>query len=109
MDHHQGNNQIKSYHNDYSSSRGKFGNNILSKSKAILKSWPKIRVCLLYNSYWVISSKIKKIMVVIIFLVNLVSSIDLIKSIKLIALVDLVEVVELVGLVDSIESLKLVK
>ncbi len=69
------------------------------KSGAILKSWPKVRVYLLSNSCWVISSKIEKLQVILITLVFLIDSIE---SVKLVGLIHLIELVKPKGLIDPI-------
>ncbi len=56
------------------------------KFRVILKSWPKVlKVCLLSNSCWVISSKIEKLPIILVILITMV---DPIKSIGLIVLVN---------------------
>lgn len=88
--------------------RASLATTICFKSRVILKSWPKVRVCLLSNSCSMISSKTKKNLVVPIFPINLITlvffkeliiSLTLVDLAKLVALVDLVEPVKLVGLV----------
>jgi len=84
------------------------------KSKVISKSWPKVKVCLLSNSCWVMSFKTKKLLVIVILLFpinlvelgNLIASIHLIESIKSATTVDSIE---LVKWVTSIDSIKLVE
>jgi hypothetical protein len=61
------------------------------KSRTILKSWPKIRVYLLSNNYWVIFSKTKEFSVGPIFLVSLVTQVFPIEPIDPIAPIDLVD------------------
>jgi hypothetical protein len=72
------------------------------KFGAILKSWPKIRVCLLSNNCWVISSKIKIFLVVLVFSINLVVLIFLVKPIKPIAPIDSITLIDPVKLIKSI-------
>jgi hypothetical protein len=48
------------------------------KFKAILKSWPNVKVCLLSNSSWLISSKTKNVLVVLVGSVALVVPITLV-------------------------------
>jgi hypothetical protein len=45
------------------------------KFGAFLKNWPKIKVCLFYNNYWVIYFQINFFLVIPIFLINLVTQI----------------------------------
>ncbi len=77
------------------------------KLGAVLKSWPKVKVCLLPNSCWVISSKTNFFFVVIIFSINLVTLIFLVKLIKPIApigsitSVNLVKLIKSIGLIDT--------
>ncbi len=76
------------------------------KSKAILKSQlPKVRVCLLSNSCWVISSKTENLLVIPI---TSIFPINPIEPINLITLINLVELVKLVGPMDLIKPVKLV-
>jgi hypothetical protein len=69
------------------------------KFGAILKSWPKVRVCLLSNSCWVISSKIEKLQVILITPVFLIDSI---KGVKLVGPIHLIELVKPKGLIDPV-------
>jgi hypothetical protein len=48
------------------------------KFKAILKSWPNVKVCLLFNSCWLIFSKIENVLVVLVGLVALVVHVTLV-------------------------------
>ncbi len=75
------------------------------KSRTILKNWPKINVCLLSNSCWVISSKINKKLVIPI---AMIFPIYLVELVNLIALINLVDPIKLVGPIDSIGPIKLV-
>ncbi len=75
------------------------------KPETILKSWPKVKVCLLSNSFWVISSKIEKLPIILVALIFLI---DMVELVNLITLVNSVELVKLVGLVDLIELVKLI-
>ncbi len=59
------------------------------KSGVILKSWPKVNVCLLSNSYRVMSSKIEEFLVRQVLLVNPVMLVILITPVDLVAQVDL--------------------
>ncbi len=72
------------------------------KFGAILKSWPKVRVCLLSNSFWVISSKIDFFGVVLVYLINLVAHVFLIKSINSVAPIDPITLVDLEKSIKSI-------
>jgi hypothetical protein len=72
------------------------------KFGAILKSWPKIKVCLLSNSCWVISSETNFFLVVSIFSINLVTLIFLVKPIKPIAPIDSITLINQVKLIKSI-------
>ncbi len=70
------------------------------KSKAILKSSPKIRVYLVSNSCWVLSSKTKIFLVGLIFPINLMVLVFLVDLIDLVAPIDPIKPIKLIGLVD---------
>jgi hypothetical protein len=78
------------------------------KFGTFLKSWPKAKVCLLSNSYWVISSKTKEFLVGPIFSINMVVPVFLIKPKILVDQIDPITSVDLVEHIGPIASVDLV-
>jgi hypothetical protein len=58
------------------------------KSKVILKSWPKVRIILLSNNCYLISSKIKEFFIGLVFLIKLVMPVFLVGPTEPITLID---------------------
>ncbi len=73
------------------------------KFGTVLKSWPKVKVCL-SNNCWVISSKTKEFFIGPIILINSMMPIFLIEIVKLVASIDLVNPTNFVKLVNPMDS-----